>query len=484
MTLSSYLHDLLSNFKDTRIVQNVTSLVQNMIEHTSIRLWSISKDKAEFDRSKRLLSGSLQSVLDEQKVSDALRVVGLQQIQAKWGETPPELLVLLHDPCDIRKKYAEELENLGTVRSLDGQLIPGYQTFDTVVVTERGTSPQPLDTTVYSNGDPHYVTEEELKQFHHDQRPQSKQEQHQGQGQKPKPEPEQTPKLGQERYGEIQRFLDEDSYVNLKRVLKRQLSRVSQQMQAQFPDTRRCHVLDRQFDGVPYFELIGLELQDDFVIRAKGSRNSNEVHMDEVTGKRITSKLNTVAFAHHHRYGISKIRLKHTTYQNVTCHVEWDTLRLNETNYTVVRVTLSDRNARPLFAEPMMLITNMSVATADDACRIYRLYLLRAKIEGVFKFCKMVLGWEDFQVRDYTSIRHLLALTYFVAGYFYAIDSVLIDNPVIALICQLGGGKGVVSRYFFLHGLQKLLVYQAVLQFIHTHQVGETIFQDMMDFVT
>ncbi len=58
MTLSSYLQDLLSNFKDTRIVRNVTSLVQNMIEHKSTRLWSISKDKAEFDRSKRLLNGS------------------------------------------------------------------------------------------------------------------------------------------------------------------------------------------------------------------------------------------------------------------------------------------------------------------------------------------------------------------------------------------------------------------------------------------
>ncbi len=42
-----------------------------MIEHTSIRLWSISQDKAEFDRSKRLFDGSLQSALDEENVSAA-----------------------------------------------------------------------------------------------------------------------------------------------------------------------------------------------------------------------------------------------------------------------------------------------------------------------------------------------------------------------------------------------------------------------------
>jgi hypothetical protein len=152
MTLSSYLEGLLSNFKDTRIVRNTTSLVQNIIEHTSIRLWSISKDKAEFARSKRLLDGSLEAVLDETKVSDALREVGSQHMHVKVETSgkmeAPELLVLLHDPCDIRKEYAAELENLGTVRSLDGKLIPGYLTFNTVVVEEQGTSPQPLDISV------------------------------------------------------------------------------------------------------------------------------------------------------------------------------------------------------------------------------------------------------------------------------------------------------------------------------------------------
>lgn len=421
-----------------------------------------------------MLDGSLQSILDGETVSDALLSVGSQHIHEKVGEAKPDMLVLLHDPCDIRKEYAEELEHLGTVRSLDGKLIPGYQTFNTVVVTEKGTSPQPLDTTVYSNGDPHYVTEEELKRYHKVKLTPSE------------PEHEQEPEQEQERqrHEEIARFLSEESVMNLKSVFQQQVSQVNQQMQGLFPDVSRCHVLDRQFDGVPYFEFIGLKRGDWFVIRVKGSRNSNTMQREKATGKQTAIKLKDDVFAHHFQYTISKVRLKSTTYQNVTCDVEWDTLRLNETNYPVVRVTLSDRNGRPIFAEPMMLITNMPVVNADDACRIYRLYLLRAKIEGVFKFCKTVLGWEDFQVRDYLSIRHLLALAYFVAGYFYAIDSKLIENPVIALICKLGGGKGGISRYFFLHGLRKLLVYQAVLQFILAHHVEKRTFQEMMDFVT
>ncbi len=102
----------------------------------------------------------------------------------------------------------------------------------------------------------------------------------------------------------------------------------------------------------------------------------------------------------------------------------------------------------------------------------------------MFKFCKTVLGWEELQVRDYASITHLLALAYFVAGYFYAIDAAIIDNPAIHLICELGGGKAALTRYFFLQGLQKLLVYRRVTRFILFHQLKEDLFEDMMAFIT
>jgi len=73
MELTNYLSTVLANFTDSRTVKNVTELVQNIIEHNSVRLWSISSDKAEFERSKRLLDGSLQTVLDAEKSSQALR---------------------------------------------------------------------------------------------------------------------------------------------------------------------------------------------------------------------------------------------------------------------------------------------------------------------------------------------------------------------------------------------------------------------------
>ena len=60
----------------------------------------------------------------------------------------------------------------------------------------------------------------------------------------------------------------------------------------------------------------------------------------------------------------------------------------------MVRVSLADRHGRSIFPEPMVLLTNLSVTCREEACRVYRVYLLRAKIEGVFKFCKIVLGWK------------------------------------------------------------------------------------------
>ena len=435
MTIATYLHDVLSSFSDRRITRNITTLVQRIIEGTSLRLWSVSSDKKEFERHKHLLDGSLKSELDAETLSTVLRIQAAQQAADQ------EVVVLLHDPCDIRKPYASDLENLGKVRSLDGKLIPGYSSFETVLVDERGRNPQPFDMTIYSNGDPAYVTEEELhfvQQGTLDQ------------------------KATAERTAVIRQAIKEDTYVNLNRVVRAQLRRISLQVKATMPDKAVWHILDRQFDGEPYFSFIDQELNDLCLIRLKANRNSQEWTVDAETGTARWLKLIECAFAHQYRESLSTLRIKKTTYQNVTRVLEWDTLALSGTTYTVVRVTLLNRTGHPIYPQPMVLLTNVAVFGVDDARELYRLYLLRAKIENVFKFCKQVLGWETVQVRDYRSICNLLALGFFVAGYFYLIDSALICDPVLIFICALGGGKGRVTRHFFVLGVQKLLVFRTV----------------------
>jgi hypothetical protein len=468
MTLNDYFQGLLGRFRDARIVRNLTELLENIVEQTSIRLWSISQDRAAFERSKRLVDGSLETVVDEQTVAAALREQGGAHV--RLSANPADLVVLLHDPCDIRKPQSKDLECLGTVRSLDGEVIPGYQTFDTVVLDEHGRTPQPLDISVYSTGDPHYLREEELAQYTKLQRETAT--------------PSASQPLTPERVAEMQQFLEEDSYLNLNRVVAEQLTRGSRHMARQVPQRDRCHVLDRQFDTNRSIRLIDKTLHDFFVIRAKASRTVPGIFLDGHPGALTVMEVPCPAFT---QYPISKIRIRNITYQNASCHLAWGPFTLEGTPYTMVRVSLHDRHGRPIFHTPMVLLTNLPVTRREDACRVYRLYVLRAKIEGVFKFCKTVLGWEEAQVRDYASIRRLLTLAFYLAGYFYASDSELIENPAIALLCLLGGGKGGLSRYFFLQGLKKLLIYRTVLRFqqqLQRHPQDGVSFDDMMAFIS
>lgn len=69
-----------------------------------------------------------------------------------------EMVIALHDPCDIRKAYSEKLENLGVVRDLEGNLVNRFNAFNTVCVSGHGKRLPLSDVTVYSNGDKvHYV---------------------------------------------------------------------------------------------------------------------------------------------------------------------------------------------------------------------------------------------------------------------------------------------------------------------------------------
>jgi hypothetical protein len=460
MKLTNYLSGVLSNFKDSRVVENVTELVQNIIEHKTVRLWTISENKAEFERSRRLLDGTLKSVLDEEKTSKAIR----EHSVAALGDE--DRLIVLHDPCDIRKEYAEALEKMGRVRDLDGRMINGYSSFNTVAVDVAGKKLYPVDITVYSNGDEHYVTVKEMERYK------------KGEWQKGEDEVE------RERARQIEQFVEEGSYINLPQLSRNQLKQVSQAFKEKNKEIKLCHVLDRQFDGVGYFEFIDQELEDEFVIRAKVSRNSNEVAVDQETNETVAVKLKAVDFGSSQSNIIAKLRVKKKVYQDAKRLIEWGTLELQGHDYTVVRVTLMDRQGKTIYENPMLLITNIVVGKAEQARGVYGIYLMRAKIESVFKFLKEALGWEEFQVRNYESIKNIIALAYFIGGYFYEIGSDLTKNPLIVSISQLGGGKGKVTRRYFLEGLKKLLIHKSVENFIEEQEVEQETFAEMLAFVT
>ncbi len=410
---------------------------------------------------KTLFNGELQSVLDDQKISEVLRDMSVAELSDE------DVVIALHDPCDIRKEYSEKLENLGIVRDLNGNFINGFNTFNTVCVNGDGKRLHLSDITVYSNGDKaHYVKQAELDAL----------VKKQVESIKKKEEVELT-----ERETAILQLLREDELVNLGQITRNQLSAVSQQFKEANPEIAVWHVLDRQFDGAPLFEFIKHELNDTFVIRLKISRNSNEKSINEA-GKEYAVKLKDVPLSDKRVEILDKVRIKKKVYQQVKRVIEWGTLILEGETYYVVRVTLLQRNGAPIFKHPMLLLTNHCVKTHQEALSIYRLYLMRSKIEEVFKFIKSAVGWEEFQVRDWESIKNLIATAFFIGGYFYKIEPQLSQHPAIEWLCQLGNGKGKVTRHFFLEGLGNLLIHRHVERMREQSELTDFEWEEILSF--
>ncbi len=410
---------------------------------------------------KTLFDGSLQSVLDDQKISETLRQMSVD------GLSNEDVVIALHDPCDIRKKYSEKLENLGIVRDLEGKLVTGYNTFNTVCVNGDGKRLHLSDITVYSNGDKaHYVKQAELDELVKKQVASVKKK-------------EQV--VYTEREREILQLLRDDEVVNLARVTRSQLQAVSEQFKESNPDIEVWHVLDRQFDSAPLFEFVTHHLNDKLVVRLKSSRNSNETDINE-KGNVYTVKLKDVGLTGKQIDILDKVRIKKKVHQQVKRIVEWGILVLEGEIYYVVRVTLLKRDGTPLFKQPMLLLTNHAVTNGQAALSIYRIYLMRSKKEDVFKFVKNAVGWEEFQVRDWESIKNLIATAFFVGGYFYQLEPQLANHPVVKWLCQLGKGKGKVTRHFFLEGLRNLLIYRHVEQVREQSELTDSEWENVLSF--
>ena len=91
-----------------------------MISSQTTQLWTLAEDANEYERMHNLFSGKLKSVLNDEKISSALRE---KTATSLGGE---ELVFALHDPCDIRKPYAKKLDNIGGVAKFMGicEIIP------------------------------------------------------------------------------------------------------------------------------------------------------------------------------------------------------------------------------------------------------------------------------------------------------------------------------------------------------------------------
>ena len=422
-----------------------------MVEHKTPRIHAISEDRNEYERSKTLLDNSLKEVLDDKKVSQALKENSIEKFSGKKRVYVPS------DHCDIRKKHSWKMENIGKVLDLNKKVINGFSSLASVAIDENKHDVTLMDITVFSNREDRFIKQDELKAFENG---------------------EIEDKV---RKAEIKALVDKDEHINMTLSLIRQTESVSKTLKLSNPDISVCHIHDRFADMNEYFEHIDQKLKDEFVIRGTEKRVSNQTKLNE-KGKEVKVKLIDSEFQNQESQVIDKLRLKGKIYQQATSLIEWDRVKIDENWYTTVRITLKTREGKNIFKKPMLLISNIKVNSFIEAKEIYHIYLLRSKIEAVFKFLKDVLGWEEFQVRDWESIKNIIALSFFVGNYFYEIESILIEHPTIEIICQLGDGKGKVSRFYFLKGLEKLLIAQNVFQFKEDRGISDDEWREITDF--
>jgi hypothetical protein len=107
--------------------------------------------------------------------------------------------------------------------------------------------------------------------------------------------------------------------------------------------------------------------------------------------------------------------------------------------------------------------------------------ILRFKIEVVFKFLKQNLGWETFQIRDFEAIQNLLALAFFLVGYFNELEEELKKHPLALFLCNIAYSKGKITAFFLLKGLQKIAIFNEVKQWMNEENITHEQLQELWE---
>ena len=121
-----------------------------------MQIWSLSKDKREYDNFHTLLNGKLKHTINVEKLNKALMSNQLAWMSGQMSVS------IVYDGSDIRKPESEQLEHLGWARSLSGGWVRGYSTFNSIAIGRTQGRLRLLNSVPYSNGD---VAEIEAQMF-------------------------------------------------------------------------------------------------------------------------------------------------------------------------------------------------------------------------------------------------------------------------------------------------------------------------------
>ncbi len=143
-------------------------------------------------------------------------------------------------------------------------------------------------------------------------------------------------------------------------------------------------------------------------------------------------------------------------------------------DYFLLRLELLVRDRNPIYNSPMYLMTNLDIKSGEYGYRIFKNYLLRGKIEAVFKFLNDVLGWEEFRIIVGIK-KKIIAITYLLGAYFYEIGEAVVGEEFVELVSRLGNGKGKITRGALVKGLKELITTIQTMKFLKENLKGEQV---------
>lgn len=388
-----------------------------------------------------MLNGDLQTVVDTEKLNISLLANATPFFNGK------QIISILHDCSPIRKPESKTLDSLGKVTSLSGGIVNGYDSFNSVAIDVAGKQIRLLACRPFSNGEVNYVCGKERYGYEN--------------GQLADPQ----------RRKAIAGLDAAGSSYNLKTIIQAQLNQISEHLLKEAPQLSVVHIFDRGFDDAALFALVD-SLGHSFICRGKANRKGNQIQLDEQGKERCLTLLKEQMMQGQEQC-YEKIRFKKRVYSQAKGVFEWTRVEIADKQYSVVRVSFYARNGSRIFKEPMLLLTNLQVDDLPMAQLVFEQYMQRSKIEAVFKFCKEELKWESPRMDDFTAMKNLLSLVYFIAGYFYEIAHELTANSTAEWLAELGNGKGKVSPHFLLKGLAKVAAYLEIQQLIEQNKLSQ-----------
>jgi hypothetical protein len=258
-----------------------------------------------------------------------------KEVRLDFFQTPFEKIKIAHlDTVAISCYVWNEYLLLPFVTFLTQNGFKGYSSFNSIVLDRKNGAVGLLSSIPYSNRYPPFLSEKERKLF------------------------EKNKIEDPERHQAIEKYLEAEDAYNQKTIYFSSIRTNHDPFKAQNPSVELTHILDRGHDDASLFELIDGELQDKFVIRMKGSRNSTVQAFNETKQKEMFVKMGVVSFAHRAEKTYEKVHFNKKVYVKPHAIFEWDTICIHNCTYNIVRVRFFDCKGVPIFKEPMLIITN------------------------------------------------------------------------------------------------------------------------------